>query len=617
MPYFIEQRDSDIVNSTASVRYHWFFDQPYRHLLRIQMEIDINNTQQPLILGLPVWIPGSYKIRDYISAIGNLNIYGNDGQPLDWSWKEKNRLVLHHPTVGITVNYDYYGYERDSTIRSSHITRSHAFINPVTCCFYVEGFESAVHHIILHHDRSIWKKISTPLSLVHPTANGDSPIILGALNYDILIDSPVEIGNHYTHSFITHDAEIQTAIVGGGNYDPEWITQHIQTIVQTEALMWGGLPFDRYVFILHLFPGMRGGGLEHARCSVNAMEDNNWQDISKLQQLLSLLCHEFFHVWNVKRIRPVELGPFNYNTENYTSMLWLVEGATSYYDDLLVYRCGFYTKEEYLKVLSKDHLGKYFRIAGKNRATIKDNSWQAWVKLYLPHDESNNQNISYYLHGGLLFLLLDLWIIAHSCATKRLDDVFRSLWAAYQTRPETGITEAEFITIAELSTGLKLSGIITDWLHTKNDLPFEEIFALVGLRLLKIQQAPEQSNSDKEASLISMKKPAKVFTGLSVKSQNGRVLVSAVEDHSPASRVQIGVDDEIICIQGLRVTSVEEFETVLNKSGTQNTCEIIIASESGSLMLYIQPEPYPEISLSFNEAATEQEIKFRNYWLER
>lgn len=610
--YSIEQTDQQVLGTQAAIRYHLHFEHAHRHVVRVVMEVDITRNSA-VVLGLPVWIPGSYKIRDYISTLGSFSLTNQDGKPLQWQWLSKNRLEVQAESGTLRVEYMYYAYEKDSTIRSSHVTRNHAFLNFVTCCLYVEGREQETHHLYFHHDRTHWKNVSTSLSPIKEEFLPTEPLVLGALNYDIVVDSPVEIGNHFVASFELQGSVVEVAIAYKGNFHPEWLTERIKTLVEKEAAIFGGLPFDRYVFIIHLFPGMRGGGLEHARSSVNAMD--SWGDTAKMHRLLSLLVHEFLHVWNIKRIRPVELGPFNYNQENYTRMLWLVEGATSYYDDHLTHRCGFYTRADYLKILSKDHLSPFFRQPGRNEASIKDNSFQAWVKLYLPHDDSLNRNVSYYLHGGLIFLCLELWIISESQGTKRLDDGFRALWQRYKQRPEEGITEEEFITLVEGATGIGIRQNLLQWLNGKgDDLPFTMLFERFGLEWK--EQAPNEPAKIGE-EIPGMPVLPKVFTGLTLKTDNGRLIVTQVEDYSPAYEARIGVDDEIIFVNGQRCTTSEEFDTQLAKKGISTASALVLASDAGVVHTQLTPQAMKEYSLTIREDANEEQKALLEFWLQR
>jgi predicted metalloprotease with PDZ domain len=253
--YSIEQRDEQLLGTTAQIRYHFHFEHAHQHVVRVVMEVDVEN-KGSLVLGLPVWIPGSYKVRDYISTLGSFQITNQDGTTLTWHWLSKNRMEVQVEKGTLHLEYAYYAYEKDSTIRSSHVTRNHAFLNLVTCCMYVEGREQEIHHVYFHHNREKWSSISTSLSPVASKALDNEPLILGALNYDIIVDSPVEIGNHYVSSFQYENSIVEVAIAGRGNYDAEWLTDRIKTIVETEAPIFGGLPFDRYVFIIHLYPGM-------------------------------------------------------------------------------------------------------------------------------------------------------------------------------------------------------------------------------------------------------------------------------------------------------------------------------------------------------------------------
>lgn len=607
--YSIEQRDQQLLNTSASIRYHLHFGEAARHLVRIVTEVDTPGNE--ITLGLPVWTPGSYKVRDFSSNIGNIIITDAAGQPVVWEWLGKNRIrVVASDTALLRVEYLYYAFER--TVRTSHVNRFHAFLNFSNCLMYVEGREQEIHHVALHHDRNIWPATSTALSPVGNHSETDAPVY-GALNYDILADSPVEIGNHFTAHFMAAGAQHEVAIAGHGNFDPNWLVERIKTIVATEAGLFNGLPYDRYVFILQLYPNMRGG-LEHARSSVNMWDANLAADKEKAVQFLSLLCHEFFHTWNVKRIRPVELGPFNYTTENYTRMLWLAEGLTSYYDDLLTYRCGFTTREEYLKLLATEHIGKLEEVPGRLAMSVKDSSYLAWTKLYLPTPDSPNRFPSYYLKGGLVFLLLDLYIIAESGGTKKMDDVLHALWDLYRERPHTGVTEEEFLALVSSSTGVDVTNRFHEWLGEARELPYEEIFARLGLGWKEKQADQAPTFGEKVPFLPS---PEKIYTGMRTKDENGRIIVTQVDDGSPAARAGIGIDDEILGAKGFRLSNSKDLDLETALCGTTAPLALVLSCDGTMYETSLQPERKIERVLAVDADADESQKALIDFWLAR
>lgn len=607
--YSIEQRDEQLLNTSASIHYHLYFGEAARHLVRIVTEID--NPGAEITLGLPVWTPGSYKVRDFSSNIGNIVITNAAGVPVVWEWTGKNRIhIVAGHTALLRVEYLYYAFER--SVRTSHVNRFHAFLNFSNCLMYVEGREQEIHHVVLHHDRTMWPVVSTALSPVNDHTTDDVPVY-GALNYDILADSPAEIGNHFTARFTAAGAEHEVAIAGHGNFDSNWFVERIKTIVGTEAGLFSGLPYDRYVFILQLYPNMYGG-LEHARSSVNMGDSNLAADKEKAIQFLSLLCHEFFHTWNVKRIRPSELGPFNYTTENYTQMLWLAEGLTSYYDDLLTYRCGFITREEYLKLLATDHIGKLAEVPGRLAMSVKDSSYLAWTKLYLPTPDSPNRFPSYYLKGGLVFLLLDLYIIAESGGTKKMDDVLHALWALYQERPHTGVTEEEFLELVSRSTGVDITQHFHEWLGEARELPYEEIFARMGL-VWKEKQAEQPLTFGEKVPFMSPQE--KIYTGMRTKDENGRIIVTQVDDGSPAARAGIGIDDEILGANGNRLSNSKSLDLEMALCGTTASLPLVLSCDGMLYETYLQPERKTERILAVDADANDDQKARIDFWLAR
>ena len=256
--YQIEQKDIDVLGTNAKIIYTLSFEHASRHLVDISMEIhDID--QQSITVGLPVWMPGSYKIRDMIMHLGNINVYGMNGEHVKWHWHSKSSFIIE--TIGISslrISYTYYANEKG--VRSSHINRNHAYIVPVGTLLYVENRIDEIHHVIIKRDPDQWPKITTALSPV----STKSDHIYGALNYHILLDSPIEIGNHQVLYFTLDNSLHELAIISKIPVDGNWLLEEIKRAVLVEKEFWGDLPYDRYVFFLLVAEGQRGG-LEHLR----------------------------------------------------------------------------------------------------------------------------------------------------------------------------------------------------------------------------------------------------------------------------------------------------------------------------------------------------------------
>jgi predicted metalloprotease with PDZ domain len=612
--FFIEQRDQELIGSTAAVHYDIHFDRAVQHLLRIEMTVE--NPGAVIELCLPTWTPGSYKLREYSAQLGNLHITDENGRPLPKQWASKNQLrVTSKNCAALKVSYLYYAFER--TVRTSHVNRFHAFIMPGTCLLYAAGRTQEVHHVTLHHDRQAWPQVSTPLSPVNPDAAEDAPLLLAAANYDCLVDSPLEMGDHYVASFESHGAVNEIAIAGVGNFDNEWLVERMRTIIDTEAKMFGGVPYDRYVFILQMYPDIFGG-LEHARCSVNAFDTNLADDKKSTLRLLELLVHEYFHLWNIKRIRPLLLGPFDYLNEVYTDMLWLAEGVTSYYDDLLTFRCGFRTEKEFMTSFAEQHLWRELSGPGRDQMNVKDSSFLAWVKLYHSNGDSHNRFPSYYTRGAVIFFMLDLHIIVESNGKYTLDDGMRALWQAYQARPEQGITQAEFNQLLQEATGVDISAKLEEWLSSTGDLPYAAYLEKLGMRWTE-KSEEERPNFTEEIG--PMPKAKKVFSGLNVHVKNGRLLVQRVTDNTPAAEAGLGIDDEIISVNGRRVSSDSDLNLAFYASDTVSDAisiaQIVAVCDGQTYETTLQPIVRPEWTIEICDDAGEEETRLRNIFFGR
>lgn len=603
MMYSIEQRDDQIRGTHAAIRYHCYFDDAARHLVRIRMEVDLDaSAHEGVVLTLPVWAPGSYKVRDFITHVGNLRAYDEHQQPLSYAWQGKSSLRIETGSARmLAVEYVFYANER--TVRTMHITRWRAFLFPVNCFFYVEGRTSEVHHVLLYYDRSLWPTLTTALSPVEPLEHGSMPVVLGALNYDILADSPTEIGTHQVRTFQAYGARHEVALVSPVPLDIEWLTEQCKTIVATEAAMFGGVPYDRYVFFVYAGSNLTGG-LEHARCSVNMCDVRALTSPTKAKSLLALLCHEYFHVWNVKRIRPREYGPFDYTREVHSPMLWLAEGFTSYYDDLFAYRAGFYTAEEYLQILARDHLGKLLHVPGRRAMSVRESSYLAWVKLYAQSPDGVNRFPSYYLKGGVLAMLLDLAILHATDGARRLDDVMRMLWNSYQQRPHQGVEEEEVFEAIENISSRVVREQFERWLDGTEELDIARLFEPFGIEWI-VRDAAAQSPLE----------PASRWLGMQLRSDGGRLVVTAVEEGSPAWQAGIAVDDEIIALADRRVTTPEEFE--LLSSRVQWPAAVTAACDGILYTVSVNAPNAKEFELRAVAVPSERQRMLRERWLER
>ena len=606
-PFIIEQTDAQLIGTKADIIYDLSFEHAKRHCISIRMTIS-NNASTSVIIKSPVWIPGSYKVRDMNAHQHDIAIHDAGGNSLNWKWLAKHVIEIDNPTQSdIVVSYEYYANDRG--VRTSHVNRNHAFIMPVACLMYVEGRMEEIHHVRINNDHLEWKTITTALSPVH---EGKSPSLFGALNYHILIDSPIEIGNHVISEFQVEGSKHEVAIIGHETVDMEWITGEIKRAVEIQLDFWGDLPYDRYVFFLMVGEGLRGG-LEHLRCNVSAVEPSAFRDRPAAQGMMALLVHEFFHTWNVKRIRPIELGPFNYEQENYTRMLWLAEGWTSYYDDLLSYRSGFYSRDEYLSVLAQSHLGKLARVPGRFSMSLKDSSFLAWTNLYSMSPDQHNQFPSYYTKGGIVALLMDILIIAKSGGKHKLEHVLRVMWEKYKTDGRTGFSEEDIISIIETHCNVSIKKEFDEWHNGTAELPYQSVFDLIGLEWNEQQVISSQEWYGDFRPFHPRK--SQVFFGCVISEDHGKLFVREVEKLSPADAAGIGIDDEIIAVNGKRVTSRTMLINALIANGMDKPASLIAQCDGLMYETKVHLIPAVTYSLKISDSITHEQERLLEYWL--
>lgn len=610
--YSIEQRDEQLVGTRAKITYEISFDRAAQHLVSVLMRIE-DVTSPEVVVVMPSWSPGSYKIRDYAGWQGNVRTYKGTGAsrvPTQSRWRDKAALVVASDGASV-IEIEYVIYAHERTVRTSHVNRFHAFLMLTSICMYVEGRTQEIHHVLLKHDRALWPSTSTALSPVRPASN--EGILLGALNYDILADSPIEVGDHAVTTFTEAGAVHEVALATNYDVDAAWLTEQVQQIVKVETKMFGGAPYDRYVFIIQAYPGA-GGGLEHARSSVNAVDPSALTDKSKAVGLLSLLCHEYFHLWNVKRIRPKELGPFDYTKENYTPMLWLAEGLTSYYDDLLTYRCGFTTTKEYLDALSKDHIGRLFMVPGREAMSTRDSSFLAWLKLYMQSPDGNNRFPSYYLKGGVIFLMLDAYIVDHSDGKYSMDDAMREMWKRYLSDPSKGMSEEECYAIIEQATSVQIRERLISWLDGITELPYDEILAGIGLKLEYAEKPIDPVTFGEKRPFAKV--PQAPYVGWQIADVGGKLIVKGIDDGSPAAAAGFGIDDEIVAVDNRRVASVAQLDHYLAARREQGA-RITAHCDGRIFTTTLRPVMRTIPKLVEIESPTSRQLQMRERWLRR
>jgi predicted metalloprotease with PDZ domain len=585
------KHSQSLVSQQPLLGYQVAMPSPASHLFEVQMQISMAQlVSQGLKSGvldvkMPVWTPGSYLVREYARHLQEFQAFDQGGKAISSCKVAKNHWqILIQDVEEITIKYRVFANEL--TVRTNHLDSTHGYFNGAALFLYIPGYESYPISIEIVPPPD-WK-VATALPLLPEHQN-----TFIAQNFDELVDSPFEIGQHKTYSFEAEGKPHELAIWGGGNADAEKMIPDFQKIIETESKLFGGLPYDRYLFLLHL-SGYGYGGLEHKNCCSLNYPRFGFRDRDKYNRFIQLVAHEFFHLWNVKRIRPKALETFDYEGENYTPSLWFCEGTTSYYDLLIPLRAKLYDAQTFLKGLSKD-ITRLQTIPGRTIQSLNESSWDAWIKLYRRDANSDNNQISYYLKGQLVSLLLDLLIRDRHNHQKSLDDVMVQMWQQFG-QAEIGYTPDELKTVIESVAQTDLTDFFKQYIYGTAELPYNQFLETVGLQL----------KAETSETCPQM--------GLKVVSEAGVEKIQFVESGSPGEAAGVESGDELLAINGFRIKAdqlsdrLQDFqpgdtiELTLFHQDELRTCQLTLTSPQPNLYKIVSLEqPSPESQRNFTQ----------------
>src|ERR1043165_6657199 len=523
---------------------------PHTHLFDIDIAIKRTTAgPQEERLVMPVWTPGSYMVREFARHVQDFAVADAAGQPL--KWEKTNKDTWRVVTNGAREwRATYRVYAKELSVRTSELNSGHAFWNNATLLMYLEGFLTAPSTVrVIAPD--VWK-VATGLPGVPGQRN-----TFRAENFDILYDSPFEASNFKTLVFNVKGVPHRIVIDGEGNYNPERMLRDVQKIVETEVeLMGGEVPYHDYTFILHLRANA-GGGLEHLNsCALGyprfgfgtgqgsratSSGPNSTAEVDRdYRNFLSLVAHEFFHLWNVKRIRPDALGPFDYTQENYTKNLWVAEGITDYYADVALRRAGLISEDDFLDAAARSFQGLQ-NTPGRLVQSAEEASFDAWIKYYRQDENSINSEVSYYDKGAILGLLLDLEIRKRSSGRKSLDDVMRYLYTDF-FKQGRNYTPADFQKTCELMAGSSLEEFFARYVRGKEELDYNAALEAAGLKL------------DKGVVMVGGKPLERPVLGAELEQDQDRLMVRNVRAGSAAYEQGLNAGEQIVALDNMRVT---------------------------------------------------------------
>ncbi|WP_224245920.1 M61 family metallopeptidase [Hyalangium gracile] len=514
-----------------AVQYRVSMPRPHSHLFEVTAVFPAG--PEVLDAVLPVWTPGSYLVREYARHIQDVTATDSQGEPLPVQRADKRTFRVRAGGESVTLRYRVYANEL--TVRTSHLDGSHGYFNGATLFLYTEATRNLEHRVQVTAPEG-WRAFS---ALDQKNGTFVAP------DYDTLVDSPFEVGPHTPLTFVAAGVPHEVIVWGDTVPDPEKLTADLQRVCETEARLFGGLPMRRYVFLVYLADKGRGG-LEHQASTALLFPRSALQSTRGWEDFLTLAAHEYFHLWNIKRIKPRALVPFDYSQENYTTLLWAFEGMTSYYDNLFVRRAGLMSAQRYLTRLGET-LTTLHGTPGRRVQTLADASLMSWIKHYRPDENSANSAISYYLKGEVVCALLDLEIRRATGDAKGLDDVVRLLWQRYGDGsgvPENGVEAA----VSEVA-GRDMTAFFDRAVRSTEELDYS-VFSHVGLEVgFRVRESTSDKGGTPPPSRKSTEKP-KGWLGLGLK---GSATVASVAEGSPAMEAGLYPEDEVVALDGYKV----------------------------------------------------------------
>jgi predicted metalloprotease with PDZ domain len=525
--------------------------QPHTHYYHVDMYCTGLEEDEALDFKMPAWTPGYYMIMDYAQNVLNFRTEDGGGGTLAWAKTAKNTWRIDTGgSAAVRVSYDVYAFRR--SVADSFLDDRRAFISPTGVFMHIDG--RIAHPVtVTFQPNKRTDRISTGLDPVE-----GRPGTFFAPDFDVLYDCPTLIGEQEILNFEVQGIPHVIAVENAGAIDPAKFVGDIKRVVEAAVELIGEIPYRHYTFIMM---DQGGGGLEHLNSMAVFSNAAGWGNPRSYAGWLSFIAHEYYHLYNVKRIRPLALGPFDYDRENYTSMLWVSEGISVYYQDLILNRAGLLGREDYFEKVRR-FIRAYENRPGRLFQSAAESSFDTWMKFFSRSENSANTTISYYDKGAALGLMLDLKIRHESQNRAALDDVMRALYTKYHTQKQRGFADREFREECESAAGCPLPEIFDVYVPTVNEIDYPKYFAYAGLT---IDVTPETMPG--------------VFFGASAREQDGRLMVSSVEWDSPAMKGGLSAQDEILALDGVRADS-RSLDRLLRSKKPGDEVRILISRRS-------------------------------------
>ncbi|HRK56099.1 MAG TPA: PDZ domain-containing protein [Burkholderiaceae bacterium] len=596
---------------TAAVHYAIAPADPAAHLFHVTVSVEEPEPSGQRFM-LPAWNPGSYMIREFARHVVRITALAGE-RKLRVRKLDKHTWLCDPSDGPITLAYEVYA--RDHSVRAAYLDQTQAFFNGACVFLLPLGCEHAPCQVDILPPSA--RLMSTPWRVITglKPARGTRRLGFGtylAANYEALIDCPVQMGHFGLAAFDVHGTPHDIAITGAvPKLDLKRLAADLKRLCETQVALFEPkskkAPFARYSFLTRA-TSQGYGGLEHRNssallCKRDDLPHLGLKDSTKAyRNFLGLVSHEYFHSWLVKRIRPAAFIPYQLDQENYTTLLWVFEGFTAYYDDLMLLRSGLISAAQYLEALTKTITYVTQRPA-RSKQSVAEASFDAWIKFYRADENAPNALVSYYQSGALVALALDLTIRARTAGKRSLDDVMRWLWRQHQDAGDhyPGLEEEGMLEAIEAATGLALAREVREWTQGTRLPAFAELFEPLGIEY-KAQAALDD--------------PAFAMLGIKTQRKKADLVIAAIYDDSPARRAGLAADDTLIALDQLRI-SAANLDTLLARYAPGDHVAIHVFRDDELLRLDVQlaNKPPQRATLKLAEKPNKKTKALREAWL--
>lgn len=538
---------------SAPHRYRISAHDPAAHLFEVRLTV-ARPDPEGQVFAMPAWIPGSYMIRDYARNVVSIRAEA-DGLDVPLAKLDKSRwraAPAQRPLTLVAVIYAY-----DLSVRGAHLDNTHAYFNGPCVFFAVAGQEDVPCELEIVPPEvpgaAEWR-VATSMRQQDGPPYGFGTF--AADDYAELIDHPVEAGNLAIGEFEVRGIPHAIAIRGKTRVDMGRLCHDLETVCERHMALLG-VPegFDRYVFLVYA-AGSGYGGLEHRWSSSLVCTRDNLPARGEeavgdaYRTFLGLASHEYFHAWNVKRMKPAVFTPYDLSAETHTGLLWVFEGITSYYDDLALVRSGLITEKSYLELLGRT-ISRVLRGSGRLKQSVAASSFDAWTKFYKQDANASNAIVSYYAKGSLVALALDLKLRCETQGRVSLDDVMKACWERWGETGE-GMPEDGFEAVAAEVSGLDLDDFFQAAVRGTGELPLDTLLHTHGIQY-HVRAA--SGSSDKGGQKLENSRQRGVWLGATLAESNGKSTFTAVMNGGPAELAGIAPGDEAVALDGLLLTA--------------------------------------------------------------